>query len=414
MPRFRIGVPSYLAARQRRPAAATRLTREGGYYLLMFALVLGGAMVREVNLLLILAGMMAGPVLLGAWITRHNLKSLHVRRRVPEGACAGDLIVGQVWVSNERPRRDAWVLVVEDAFERIGPNEPANGSRRAETICPAVLFAHVPAGQSRRATYRGRLPERGRYRMGPLQLSTRFPFGLLRQTLPVGSRETLTVYPRLGRLTQRWMARRHEAFSGTHRRERKHGVEGDFFGVRPWQAGDPIRWIHGPSTARLGQPVVRQFEQARNRDLAVVVDLWQPAEATRAERESVELAVSFAATVVADSCRRGGSDLLLATANDQPELTTGPASAALLNTMMEQLALADARTDDRLPGLLDAAFRRISQGTELVLVTTRAVNLADAARFSALTADAGRRAALRRVRIIDTSHADLEAYYRAT
>lgn len=409
--RFLTGTFRY-ATTLRRRASGTSLTREGCYYLIVFALVLGGAVMREVNLLLILAGMMAGPIVLGWWATSRGLKGLKVQRRVPEGVCAGDLIVGQVQIDNERPGLGGWAIVVEDSLERIGNHRP-DGWRRAKPVCPAVLFPFVPAGQSRRATYRGRLPRRGRYRLGPLRLSTQFPFGLLRKTREVGNYETLTVYPRLGRLTQRWMSRHHEAFSGTHRRERRHGTEGDFYGVRPWQTGDPLRWIHWRSTARLGAPVVQQFEQPRNRDVAVVLELWQPAAPGQAHRENVELAVSFAATVMADLCRRGGSDLLLATAVDRPLVNQGPASAALMHTMMEQLSVVEAHSEDRLPELLDAALRRIDRGTELVIVSTRPVRLADAGRFAALSADPGRRLALRRARVIDASHPDLEVYYHA-
>ncbi len=367
----------------------------------------------EVNLLLILAGMLAGPVVLGWWATGRSLKRLKVQRRVPESVCAGDLIVGQIKVRNERARQGSWALLVEDSLERIG-NSDANGRRSPpQRVCPAVLFPYVPAGDSRRATYRGRLPQRGKYRLGPLRLSTRFPFGLVRKTLAVGNHEILTVYPRLGRLTRRWTARHHEAFSGTHRRERRHGSEGDFFGVRPWQPGDPMRWIHWRSTARVGAPMVRQFEQPRNRDVAVVVELWQPASPEPADRENVELAVSFAATVVADLCRRGGSDLLLATPADLPHISRGPASAALMHTMMEQLSMVEAHADDRLPEVLDAALRRVDSGMEVVLVSTRPVCVAATGRFAAVAADPARRAALRRTRVVDASHPDLEAYYRA-
>ncbi|MDZ7615819.1 MAG: DUF58 domain-containing protein [Patescibacteria group bacterium] len=413
--------PPWLAASALRLAmsplgwpGSARLTREGWYYLVVFGLVLGGAVMREVNLLLILAGMLAGPLLLGWWAIARSLRGLVARRHVPEGACAGDLIVARIQLESKRARLGCWAVVVEDRLERIGGSSANGRSSRGKPVRPAVLFPYVPAGQSCRATYRGRLTERGRYRLGPLRLSTRFPFGLMRKTISAGGAEVLTIYPRLGQLTQRWMTRRHEAFSGTHRRELKHGSEGDFQGVRPWRAGDPMRWIHWRSTARLGEPVVRQFEQPRNRDLALVVELWQSATPTPAERENVELAVSFAATVVADLCRRGGSDLLLATAGRQPSVLQGPTSAALMHSMMEQLAVVESRPDDHLPDLLHETLRRIDPGTELVLVSTRPVRLDDAVRFAGAGAEPGCRAVLRRARLIDVSHNDLEAYYRAS
>ncbi len=398
----------------RQTATGTVLTREGWYYLVVFTLVLGGAVMREVNLLLILAGMLTGPLVLGWWVLRRSLRGLSVWRHVPEGASAGDLIVGQVHLQNERPRLGCWAIVVEDSLERLAGPHNQGRQPRTRPVRPSVLFPYVPAGRSARSIYRGRLPERGRYRLGPLRVSTRFPFGLMRKTISVGAQETLTVFPRLGQLTQRWMARRREAFSGTHRRELHPGAEGDFHGVRPWQEGDPMRWIHWRTTARLGTPVVRQLEQPRNRDLALVLDLWQPAAPETADRENTELAVSFTATVIADMCRRGGSNLLLATAADRPLILQGPASAALMHSMMEQLAVVEASEEDRLPELLAESLRHIAPGAELVLVSTRPVRMDDAIRFHTLTRDPNRRAALRGMRIVDTSHADLETYYRAS
>ena len=57
--------------------------------------------------------------------------------------------------------------------------------------------------------------------------------------------------------------------------------------------------------------MVRQFEQPHSRDAAIVLDLWLPAPADSARSENVELAVSFAATLAAELCRSGSSDVFL-------------------------------------------------------------------------------------------------------
>ena len=90
--------------------------------------------------------------------------------------------------------------------------------------------------------------------------------------------------------------------------------------------------------------MVRQFEQPRNRDVAVLVDLWQPERPGPRQPENVERAVSFAATLVAELCRKGGSDVYLVMADPVLRLSGGPASAALLQEMMERLALVEARS----------------------------------------------------------------------
>lgn len=386
----------------------TTICLEGWAYLVVLVVVLGGAMMREVNLLLMLTGLMAGPVLLSWRLAVVTMRGLEVRRRMPQKVCAGDLLVVHVELANTRRRRGSWAVVVEDRIQR----EAAAGPCRP--LSPAIYFSYVPAGQAQTRTYRGRLNQRGRYLLGPLRLWTRFPFGLFRRTLVAGRTDTLTVFPRLGRLTRRWVTRHHEAFEGTQRRERRYGrTQGDFYGVRPWQQGDSRRWIHWRATARHGTLLVRQFEQHRNRDMALLVDLWQPDDPQPEHLENVELAVSFAATVVTDLCRKGGSNLLVATTGPEPVCTSGPASAALLSDVMERLALAEAESSDRLPAMLHRALGQTEPGTEVLLVTTRPVDLADAGRFGAVWSDASRRAAARHIRTINTSDKQLADYFQA-
>jgi uncharacterized protein (DUF58 family) len=308
---------------------------------------------------------------------------------------------------NPRRRLGSWAVDVE---ERIQSEGAAAG---AGVLRPGVYFPYVPAGQSRRRTYRGRLPQRGRYRFAPVAVSTRFPFGFFRRTVLVGAADTLVVYPRLGRLTPRWLARHRESFEGSHRRERRHGrTLGDFFGVRPWRSGDERRHVHWRSSARHGSLVVRQFERHRNRDVAILVNLWQPQRPSAEHLANVELAISFAATVVADTCRKGGGNLLLGTTAGGPWVR-GPASAALEHGAMESLAMAEAGPEDRLAGLLDGALATIDPGTEIVLVTTEAVDLSDAGRFAVLWSDPARRALARTIRVISTEGEGLAEYFRA-
>lgn len=383
------------------------VTREGWYYLAVLLLIFGGAMLREVNLLLMVAGILLGPVVYSVWAVRRSLRELRAERKLPGGVCAGDLLVVPLQVANPRRRGAAWSVVVEDRIRRV--DQPDG----AALLRPAVLFTHVAAGQSERGAYRARLTARGRYRFGPLRLSTRFPFGLLEWRVELGAEEVMTVYPRLGQLTRRWAARHREAFDSAHRRERRHGSAGEFYGVRAWHEGDPMRWIHWPTTARTGALSVRQFEQPRDREVVVLVDLWQPARPTRAQRDNVELAVSFAATILADFCRKGAGAVHLVALDGSGERIGGPASQPRLQEMMERLALAAPSAEPRTSELLECALDGIRGGAELVLVTTRPVPPDALALRGHCHYDSARRAALRHLRVVDASSGALDEYFRS-
>jgi uncharacterized protein (DUF58 family) len=356
--------------------------------------------------MLVLVGMLIGPLLFSWRLVVLTLRGLEVHRRMPPTVCAGDLLVVNVELSNPRKRLGCWAAVVEEQIRgEAGPG-------RGRTVRPTVFFLYVPPGHSREAVYRGRLPHRGRYRLGPMRVSTRFPFGLFQRRVTWEETDTLTVFPRLGRLTHGWIRRDRTDFEGTQRRERRHSrVTGEYYGVREWRDGDSLRWIHWRSSARHGSLVVRQFEQHLNRDVALLVDLWEPDDPAPEDVENVELAVSFAATVVADLCRKGGSNVLVGVTGAEPDCSGGPASAALLQGVMGRLALAEASGEDRLSALFERVAREIAPGTELVIVSTRSEDLSDAERFPDLWKDPARRALLRRARIIRTGGEELARYF---
>lgn len=385
--------------------------REGWYYLVVMGFILGGAIMRQINLLMVLFGMMAGPLIFNAWCVSRMIRAAQVRRRLPEVVAAGDPLVVELEAECLKLRGGLWALVVEDRVVRV-----TSGELEA-VLSPAVLFTHVPSGESRRSSYRGVLARRGRYRFGPLQVGTRFPLGLVARTASQGEsaeqecREML-VLPRVGTLTHRWSQTRDEAYQRSRAQRRKHGpLEGDFHNLRPWRQGDTRRWIHWRTTARQGQLMVRQFEQHLQRDVAVLVDLWRPERAEQDAQDSVELAVSFAATVASEMCRRGGCELIVGIAGKKPIFMGGPASQALGSEIMSALAVAESDTVDHLPQLLTKCGEKIPAGTLVVLVSTRSVDLADTDKYAAAWNDSRSRAIVARILEIDASSGELQHYF---
>jgi uncharacterized protein (DUF58 family) len=333
------------------------------------------------------------------------LRCLDVRRRMPHGISAGDLLNLSYDLSSRRRFRGSWALAVEDQIRRLGQGSD-------EVLRPDVWFSYVGPHQTGTQVARGRMPRRGQYQCGPLTVSTRFPFGLLACSRTVAAEETLLVYPRLGRLTRAWGAWRQEIAEGTRRRQRQQGrSSGEFFGVREWHQGDNRRWIHWRSSAKHGTLVVRQFEQARSHGFAVLLDLWQPESPTPEEVENVELAVSLAATLVTAVCRQETNQLLLGLTGAPPAYVQGPASASLREEAMQRLALVEAASEEQLSAMLAPALDRIESGSQIVLISTREHRLHEATNGSPLWRDAHRRLLLRQMRLINTADPRLAEYF---
>ncbi|MFP6666475.1 MAG: DUF58 domain-containing protein [Pirellulales bacterium] len=391
----------------------TVICREGWYYLLVLAFIITGSILREVNLLLVMAGMMFFPFVFNWRAVVVGLRTVNFTRRLPRQVVAGDLLVVDL-VVEKRPSRfslrrpSSWGLVASDCIRR-----ESNDRRRDKPLRPRLIFWRVPVGQRLRDSYRVRLNRRGRYEFGPLTVSTRFPLGLVRRTMVVDDQDTIVVLPRLGRLTKQWTNVFREAHIGTRSHQKKVGVlEGDFHSLRDWRPDDGQRWIHWRTTARRGSPVVRQFERQQNQNLLLLVDLWRPKKANAADEEAVELAASFAATVITDVCRRGNSYLHLGIAGSEIVSREGPASVGLLSEQLEMLAAAQADSTDRLPELLSRTLNTLRPEMSVVIISPRHLDTSDTEQFAELWADPGRRASIGHIVTINSGSEEIDQFFQ--
>jgi uncharacterized protein (DUF58 family) len=392
------------------------LSREGWYYLAVLTFIVAGAVLKNVNLLVALAGMMIAPLIINWRLVMASLSGLVVRRKLPEQVCAGEPLTVEIVAQNPRRWMSSWLITVEDWIEREGePNDPRPPTPDHRLPVPAwwgiparvlrllvwlklarvgatrakAVISQVPACGQAVGTYRLTLHRRGRYRFGPLRVSTRFPLGLVSGHVTQPAPGELTVAPRIGRLSPEWLQLIEAELVGDQRRHPHRGVsEGDYYGLRPWQSGDSMRWVHWRTTAKLGRPIVRQFERRRNRDVALLVDPWLPKNFREEDEGSLELAISLAATAIADLTTRGHSRLTFAVAGAAAECYSGPASALFCQEILAKLADVQPAHDCRLAEALEKLVAEAPLGARVVIISPRPVSSpADAEGAIDLAAD---------------------------
>ena len=344
----------------------TTVSAAGWRYLFVVLFIVGGAVLGEVNLLVIVAGMMVGPLLFNWRFARATMRDLTVVRQLPQRIRAGDPLSVSVTARNDRRRLASWAVAVEDSIERVGGAAHGNATR------VRVLLPRVAPGRNGTVRYRVALTQRGRYRFGPWKASTRYPLGLIQASTAEDGQQTMLVCPRLGQLTPRWLHVVNARRLGSQSEGRHHGIhEGDYFGLREWRTGDSQRWIHWRTSAKLGELAVRQFEQQRNRDVLLVLDLWQPDSPTQMERLHTEVAISFLATAVTDLCRRGGSRITVGVCAGETQYWTGPASAALAHELLDQLAEMTPGDGLGIYEVLDHVRQYHRKGLRATIISTR-------------------------------------------
>jgi uncharacterized protein (DUF58 family) len=217
---------------------------------------------------------------------------------------------------------------------------------------------------------------------------------------------------------------RHQPLSSSRRFVRRlSAAEAEFYGVREFRAGDSPRWIHWRTTARMGEPMVREFEEPPHDNLVLIVEPWLPRpaeelrtrlqqvrqenrdiiehllasgpppplakrrakEASLARKEepfrqpldTLELAISLAATICWEWHRQGGAYLALACASPTAQVHVAQTGTSQVWPFLESLALLEGTPQVEPATLLDHLAQTYLPPGPVLLVSTRSTGLAD-------------------------------------
>lgn len=311
-----------------------RFTR-AGWLFTAGALAIGVAAIPTGNnLLFLLLGSMLGFIAVSGWLSEQSIRGLEIERRLPRGVTAGQVARIGYRVRNGKRRLPS--LAVEIRERDLPPQPP--GERAGRT----AWLASLSAGEAVTLRAEHTVERRGVYPLEELTLSTGFPFGLFRKERDLDHPGALVVWPRSDRTLR-------EARTPGRQRQRTGevlgggaGTRGEFRGLREYRPGDDPRDVHWRSSARLGSPVVREYERERAEALWICVDLGRAGTFdVDAEEEALEIAASLARSTVERS-----QPLALATSDAVVEEGTGPAQ---LDRVLDALARARFRKDAPRP-----------------------------------------------------------------
>ena len=339
------------------------------------------------------AGLLSLAVLAAAWVVGSTALAV---LGLGLGVAA---LVGRVWafVASRLltvERLPASVPPVEGGRLRLGVS--VRGPTR---LCSRLELREAvgPLGEIAVAIERGGRAEliiddvpRGRYRLGPGRLLARDPLGVatVEQEVPPGA--TVLVRPRVPEIGALFTesGARGEGGRRAHMR-RPSGLEPH--GVREYIEGEPLRAVHWPTSARRGELMVRELEDAPRDSVAIVLDVDARAVAGLVGRSSLDDAVRVAAGVVRAHAGRSRRALLVV-ATPKPGIHRVQSLGRDWDAALD--ALAAVEPAERTP-LRELVTARGVLGTvpELVVVTARPEIVEDAlvarravGRFCALVA----------------------------
>jgi uncharacterized protein (DUF58 family) len=209
-----------------------------------------------------------------------------------------------------------------------------------------------------------RLP-RGRYAFEDVRVEIADPFGLESVAVELPAPGALLVYPRLVRLDRLFSETGARSHDGRRLLLRRHsGFE--LHGVREYEQGESLRRVHWRSTARRGQLMVKELEDAPRDEIAVLLD----ADASAVVGESFDVQVRAAGSIL-DSYVHRGRRAVLVVNSERRDVQQVHSAAADWRRALELLAAAEPTGRSTVARLLSEHDGPAARALELAVVTAR-------------------------------------------
>lgn len=262
-----------------------------------------------------------------AFLTRRffALDKVNFKVHVPRRVAVGDQVTFLARFKNESDRE-------HQALRVDGPLLPWDGNY----VTPKVSLANLPPHSTREVAIRAVFVARGEHHLDPFVATQLVPLGLTEGPIKSSRGVRFLVVPRIAPVKSLRTPTVQRYQPGGVTLASRTGESMELLGLRPYRPGDPIRDLHAKSWARIGEPVVREYQQEYFTRIGVVVDT----DIGVAGEKRFEAALSLTAGVVAHLSRGEALIDLLVVGHDVHQLILGR-SLGYLDQALDLLACVD-------------------------------------------------------------------------
>ena len=232
----------------------------------------------------------------------------------------------------------------------------------------------LPPGATETLSASGHALSRGVYTLPALRYDSAFPCGFWRWGHTAMPERCLSVYPRYTRLESFDipLGNRNRKDLSTARELAREALE--FHGCREFREGDALRHVHPRSSARLGVPVVKEFQTEGRSRTAVLVDthaggVWERARAGFTREDPIEAALSLAAAIT-DALSSTDRVLELLVAGPQIYRFVSAGRMGYLEEVLDILAAVEPCREDPLDRLEPLLLDEIRSIQSVCLILT--------------------------------------------
>jgi uncharacterized protein (DUF58 family) len=297
-------------------------------------------------------GLLLATALAWGWV-QLSLRPMRLVRRVGDGDhYEGDDVPIRLELELDAPVPPP-SLAIEERIAKLGERRTALDRHEGRLHATYVLPA-VPRGRYGYEAARGVLED---------------PFGLQRAEVDLGGAGALVVFPRLVELDRLFSEAGAHAQDGRKLLLRRPSGF-DLHSVREYEQGESLRMVHWRSTARRGQLMVKEVEDAPRDDVAVLLDADATVVVGTPPDSSFDLQVRAAGSILKAHARRGRRAVLVVNAGlaRSQRVHSGDGD---WRRALEVLAAVEPTGRAPLEGLLGEEGNPASRALELAVVTAR-------------------------------------------
>ncbi len=231
-----------------------------------------------------------------------------------------------------------------------------------------ILIDYVKAKSTLELKYSCFCPQRGKYNLGPISIYFFDPLGIffIKKTYYLYSE--VYVYPKIFNIKNfPPLAKGILPWFGIST-SRTSGDDDEFFGIREYKQGDPIKRIHWPSTARHNKLIVKQFQNQNFAKATIIFDLEKDKNFGQAKDSIAEYTIRIAASVANYLTSRNIPVKIMAHTG---EIVNMPFNrgAEHLDDILKFLAGAQVESRVSLAEIFEDFSRYISNENTLIVIT---------------------------------------------
>ncbi|MFA5983993.1 MAG: DUF58 domain-containing protein [Methylococcaceae bacterium] len=267
-----------------------------------------GSLNRGPSLLWLIAALLSASLITSLLWPRWLLQRLSVNRSGPKKAIEDETVVFMIDVKNHGwlPR---FMVSVLDHLPFV--DESSNRGNNSYQLLGNINS--IASGKNCRFEVPVLCEKRGLYTLGPVGLASSFPLGLAQaQRITKQSLHSFTIYPKVFPiLNLPLFGAPSQIHRGGYLLPEGAGAA-EFSGLRAYRRGDNPHHIHWPTTARLNDLMVKEFEPLASACLCIALDLAFDANAGKGKQSTLEYAIRIAASIAGYACQQNMHSRLMA------------------------------------------------------------------------------------------------------